>query len=592
MCGILALCGQTWELSAARQGVEIQAHRGPDAQGIWSDPQGRCHLGHDRLSIIDLSDAGRQPMSDASGRWWIVFNGEIYNYVELRRELQDQWEFRTQSDTEVLLAALVLWGPTGLDRLIGMFAFAVWDSVEATLFAARDRFGVKPLYQYSARAGELALSSEIKGLHAVGAPREPDEAAWATYLATGMYDHGPRTFWRSVQAVPAGSWLSWSADSGLKQGTWYDPARSALAKGIDSRDDREVAEELLELLEDSIRLRLRADVPIGICLSGGFDSSLLLSLVRRRLGPRCNLSTFTFITGDPSYDETPWVLPMLEGTEHPAHFCELRAEHVPGLAERVAWYQDEPFGGFPTLAMASVHESARRHGIVVLLDGNGLDEAWAGYDYYSRAEAVDASRGPVQGSRGGSTRSDCLRPEFAALSEEIALSRPFADPLSDLQLRDIRQAKIPRAMRFADRVSMMFSRELREPFLDHRIVELGLRQPRQRKIHDGQGKWLLRQLAHSILPRGVREAPKRAVQTPQREWLTGTLADWARDQINAAMRGPAQGWLDPTRTRLAIEEMLQPTRALENSFPLWQWISIGLILNSRSPGRPIPDSPL
>jgi asparagine synthase (glutamine-hydrolysing) len=228
-----------------------------------------------------------------------------------------------------------------------------------------------------------------------------------------------------------------------------------------------------------------------------------------------------------------------------------------------------------------VHARAREEGVTVLLDGNGLDEGWAGYEYYARAAEIDPSTGPVQGSRSAPTRPDCLIPEFAAQARAFILKSRFPDPLSNLQYRDVRHAKIPRAMRFADRVSMMYSRELREPFLDHRLLELGLRQPRERKIRGSQGKWLPRRLAEMLLPAGIPQTPKRPVQTPQREWLRAPLAGWATQCIEAALAGWAKEWLDANATRRAWQEY-QCGQA-DHSFPVWQWISLGLLTSKGSP---------
>jgi asparagine synthase (glutamine-hydrolysing) len=512
-------------------------------------------------------------MSTADGRFTIALNGEIYNYVELRDARGGRVAFRTSTDTEVLLSEIAVRGPACLDELIGMFAFAVWDERSQTLFAARDRFGVKPLYYHAAADGGVYFASEIRALHEAGVPRERDPAAWATYLASGMYDHTPRTFWKGIQRVPPGCWLGWTQATGVTIRRWYDLGLVVAETESDTRPETLVAEEALALLDHSVRLRFRADVPVGVCLSGGLDSALLLALVNRLRGPDARIKAFTFVTGDARYDERPWVEAMLARTGHESFFSELRPEDVPRLASRVQWYQDEPFGGLPTLGMATVHARAREEGVTVLLDGNGMDEAWAGYDYYRHAATVDLSTGPVQGARGATTRPDCLDQEFARQAVPFLPAR-VSDPLRALQHRDLCEAKIPRAMRFADRVSMMHSRELREPFLDHRLVELGLRQPADRKIRDGRSKWLIRRIVSDLVPDGVREAPKRPVQTPQREWLRGPLAPWAADLIEVALSAYGGTWLDRSAVRRVWLEYL--AGAGDNSFPVWQWLSLGL----------------
>lgn len=576
--------GRSWCRSQLEAMVAAQRHRGPDAEGVFVSPSGLAGLGHNRLSIIDLSEAGRQPMSDASGRYWIVFNGEVYNYLELRAELEGSYRFRTRTDTEVLLAAYLKWGRSCLDKLIGMFAFLVWDDREERLFGARDRFGVKPLHCCPRPEGGLWVASEIKALHEAGVPRHPNQRTWAAYLVYGMHDHSEATFWEGVERILPGGCFTWSPAGGFHQEPWYDPADRLLETGPDARSETAVAEELLALLEDSVKLRFRSDVPVGVCLSGGLDSSLLLGLIQRVQGPDSALKSFTFFCGDPAYDEVPWVEQLLARTRHAALFCRLRAEEVPSLATRVQRCQEEPFGGLPTLGMAKVHQRALQEGIVVLLDGNGLDEAWAGYEYYRHAGAVEASRAPVQGSKSPATRPECLRPEFAALASRLAVSKALTDPLLALQYRDIRFAKLPRALRFAERVSMMCSRELRSPFLDHRVMELGLRQPSAHKLRLDQGKYLPRQVAANLLPHQIRQAPKRPVQTPQREWLRGPLRPWAAACIETALAGPGSQWLRPEAVR--SEWARYCSEPAENSFYIWQWISMGLSLASARPQDP------
>ena len=577
MCGIAGGVGDGRTASGAvKLMVDSQRHRGPDGEGFYEDPARLAALGHNRLSIIDLSPAGRQPMASADSRYWIVFNGEIYNYRELRAELTD-YPFRTQTDTEVILAAYARWGDACLDRFLGMFAFALWDEREKRLFAARDRFGVKPLYFHARPDGTWFFASEIKALHASGVFAEPDPVTWASYLASGLSDHSDRTFWEGVRALPPGHALEWRKGR-ARIFCWYNlPDR--VAAGWDERSDDEVEDEYRALLEESVRLRFRADVRVGINLSGGLDSSTLLGLVQAVQGGESDVKAFTFVTGSPEYDELPWVEAMLRQTLHPLVICPLAPNEVPALAESVQWYEDEPFGGLPSLAYANLFERARQEGVIVLLDGQGMDEQWAGYDYY--CSASDGRTAPtVQGVSSSPSRAECLTTEFRALAEPLEATQPFPDRLRNLQYRDVRYTKIPRALRFNDRVSMRASTELREPFLDHRLVELAFRQPAERKIRDGSNKWLLRQLTRRLLPALVREAPKRPVQTPQREWLRGPLREWAEDQIEAAISERGGTWLEPQAVRAAWRDYVK--RGADNSFFLWQWISLGLTRRAES----------
>lgn len=566
MCGITGIFGTNYSPNALAAMIQSQHHRGPDATDLYSSPTGIAGIGHNRLSIIDLSEAGRQPMSNHDGRLRIVFNGEIYNYLELRAELGD-YPYRSQSDTEVLLAAYEKWGEACLDRLIGMFAFLLWDERSQTLFAARDRFGVKPLYYHQGVDGTLRVASEIKALHASGIAALPDETAWATYLTYGFYDHSERTFWQGVRSLPPGHSMTWRGGK-LRLNRWYDLAAIAEA-GEDTRPIKQVEEEYLSLLTESVRLRFRSDVPVGINLSGGLDSSTLLGLVHSVFGTDSNAQAFTFVCGDERYDELPWVQQMLDRTQHPLTVCRLAAEDVPALAESVQLAQDEPFGGLPTLAYARVFEEARKKGVIVLLDGQGMDEQWAGYDYYA---APNASL--VQGTKELPVRPDCLKQEFRELALNFEPPKPFNDRLRNLQFRDTRFTKIPRALRFNDRISMRSSTELREPFLDHRLFELALRQPVERKLNDGQSKWMLRKLARELLPVNVVEAPKRPLQTPQREWLRTELNSWVNECLGLAFDGLGKHWLDEEKVREAWRQFQQGQS--DNSFFVWQWISVGL----------------
>ncbi len=578
MCGIISLAGNPVSTKSLSGALDVLSHRGPDTHDVWKSPSGMCAMGHKRLSIIDLTEAGRQPMSDEAGRYHIALNGEIYNYIELRKELKANYKFKTSTDTEVLLAAYAKWGSSCLEKLIGMFAFVVWDEKSRTLFAGRDRFGVKPIYYTTLPGGELALVSEIKAAHTLGVAQEPDETTWAGYLAYGLYEHSERTFWKGIKPLMPGHALLWKGGK-LQIWKWYDLAEKVQDR-IDSRPEDKVIEEYSALLEESIRLRFRSDVPVGINLSGGLDSSILLGLVHSIQGKDSNVKAFTFATGDDRYDELPWVREMLVKTKHPHSVCLLSPEEVPDLAMEIQRYEDEPFGGMPTLAYSKVFKKARELGTIVLLDGQGLDEQWAGYDYYARAvngnvlSEDQQMTGPVQGSTDRSVRSECLMTGFRKKAEDFTTPAHFSDALRNLQYRDACLTKIPRALRFNDRISMMYSTELREPFLDHRLFELAFAQPADRKIRNGVHKWLLRRIAQKFLPSGITEAPKRPLQTPQREWLRGELREWADACIGTALNQYGGIWLD--RKAVLREWDNYVKGGSDNSFYVFQWINLGL----------------
>jgi len=576
MCGIAGIIGGQWPPEQLEAMVASQQHRGPDACGVHIDTDCAVGLGHNRLSILDLSSAGVQPMASHDGRYWIAFNGEIYNYLELKAEL-GAYPYRSATDTEVILAAYERWGVGCLDRFVGMFAFLIWDKHKRRLFAARDRFGVKPLVYHRRSDGSLVLASEVRALHAAGVPATPDATAWATYLTFGLSDYSGRTFWEGITSLEPGCALSWE-DGCTRTWQWYD-LHERVGDEFDTRSIEEVQEEYLGVLAESVRLRFRADVPVGINLSGGLDSSTLLGLVHQVQGPNSNVRAFTFVTGDERYDELPWVRQMLARTHHTSTVCRLNPRDVPALAESVQMHQDEPFGGLPTLAYARLFERARGEGVTVLLDGQGMDEQWAGYDYYLRAMSGETAP-LVQGTREKPVRPDCLTRELAQLSEPFEAPAPFPDALRNVQFRDARYTKIPRVLRFNDRVSMRSSIELREPFLDHRAFEIALRQPADRKISQGMGKCLLRRAAQRLLPDGLIEAPKRAVQTPQREWLGGALKEWASATIEGALSTYGGAWLDANAVR--TEWQLYCRGDSDNSFYVWQWISLGLLSSSQA----------
>lgn len=566
MCGIVGIIGNS-DAAALDRMLDAQKHRGPDATGRFIDPRFAA-LGHNRLSIIDLSECANQPFFDASGRYAMVFNGEIYNYIELRDELAGQYPFTTQSDTEVLIAAWTIWGKEMLHKLNGMFALAIWDNETKALFAARDRFGVKP-FHYAFHNGSFYFASEIKAIHAAGLAAGPDEKVWASYLAYGSYGNPDETFWKNVKQLPGGYWLGLK-DGEMKIAQWYDFVAET-AKQPQDLSYEDSKKHYIGLLKDSIALRFRADVPVGFNISGGLDSSVLLAMVNDFAGGHSNINAYTFYTGNPDYDELPWVEMMIAHTENPLRKVLLQSGEIPSLAEKISFHEDEPYGGIPTLAYAKLFAEARKDNVIVLLDGQGMDEQWAGYDYY-----VKSDDSTIQGVTGSPYKIEVLSPEFIQLAEKPNYPKPFGNDMQNKQYRDLFYTKIPRALRFNDRVSMASGTELREPFLDYRLVEFAFSRPADFKIRDGVAKWLLRDIASEYLSDALVFAPKRPLQTPQREWLATDLKPFVDICLAKIGKSPASAWFGREQLEKAWQEYQDGDQS--SSFHIWQWVSVAMCL--------------
>lgn len=574
MCGVFGMIGHSFSLNNEKKEKVIDAltHRGPDGSGSWSDSSGSVHFIHTRLSIVDRSEAGKQPFISQDQKVILVFNGEIYNFKEIKRELRD-YQFKSNSDTEVIVAAYKKWGIKCIDRFLGMFSFLLWDDEKKILFAVRDRFGVKPLYLYQIDDQHLLFSSEIKVIEHIGIKLRPDEATWATYLVSGRHDDTAFTFWEGLKSIEPGTYIEVSGNK-VCQIKWYDLEKRIIDMGSDTRDAAEVEDELDALLQDSIRLRLQAEVDVGCALSGGVDSRLLYLLASSQNMNFKELRSFTFYCNSPKYDELDAAKRIL-GNKKTSHFaCLLSPDKIPKLMSTVTGVQREPFGGLATLGMFLLHQVAREKGVVAILNGNGLDEAWAGYEYYQSATDVDYSSAPVQGSKSASTIPNALMKDFASLARPIPIKKQVLDPVTSLQVRDLCSFKIPRALRFLDRVSMMNSTEAREPFLDHRLIELGVRQPIHRKISATNGKIFIRNYAQRKFGETTfSDKQKQVIQTPQREWLRDELSSWADENFDRAMNGWGGHWF----SRREVEKRWKKYKSYgaDNSFFVWQWISLG-----------------
>jgi len=600
MCGIAGILGPSVSSLSLDHMTDSLTHRGPDGRGTWVDSLHEIGLGHRRLSIIDLSEAGKQPMSGANGRLQIVFNGEIYNYRELRAELRN-YPYRSHSDTEVILAAYERWGRQCVERFNGMFAFALWDDDRRELFCARDRLGVKPFF-YAHHNGQLLFGSEVKAILAAGYPAQPDRITWFHYLVYGAYENQDGSFFSGIESLPPGHIIV-AKPQGKTEilRYWSLPDRASEPLLL---SESEAAEELQTHLDNAVALRLRSDVPVALNLSGGLDSSSVAQSFFRQSDPDQGIHIFTACFDDPRYDEDEFANRVIEGVRCTRHIARLSPKEVPELAASAMYSQEAPFGGIGTLAYQRAHTEIQRNGLKVALEGQGGDELFAGYAYFEpiyvldlmeqgakgEAEsAVRAMRDPdtvmamAQRVRQGTTQvyqdgteylaPQCIDESFIVDETMPEYPEPYSSRLGNALFRDLTCTKLPRVLRMNDRLAMAYGVELRQPFLDYRLVEFAFRMPSYLKIAKGYGKYILRRAMADRLPRDIVWTRKRPVVTPQREWMVGPLRPWVEDIIKS--RSFAQrGLFNVDQVRRTFTGYLDGH--MNNAFPIWQWINAEL----------------
>lgn len=598
MCGIFCVFDPAGvDSSELLPGLYDLRHRGPDALNFEVKAGGRIFFGHARLKIIDVSDFANQPMSSACGRFTLIFNGEIYNYLELRTEIGDRWSWRTSSDTEVLLAAWAIWGPACLNKLVGMFAFAIYDKSQDKLTLVRDRFGIKPLYQICV-GDAFFFASEIPPLLRFLSKVEADSSTILTYLQDGLYDHTIHTFFSGVKSVAPGTSLTVNLKAGtLFQQQWYD--LSDQIPDLSGASEAELLEQAEALILQAVRSHLVADVAVGLNVSGGVDSSMLVSATLNELG-----HAHLFTQDYDGYSELPWVNEIREGGT--LHVANLNLQKINSYLAQTVQSQAEPFGGISVCGYNALYELARKENVTVLLDGNGVDEAFLGYKRYhqiyvsssssslehkQRAHEFkifwgDSPRPVIEGASIDGTDGLCPEAISPALRRHKAYPKPsvskFGTPARQAAAFDLLYAKIPRGLRFNDRVSMAHSRELRVPFLDHRLVEFAFGVPEEFLFGRQGSKLLFRKLLAKRVPGSVAYASKRSVQTPQREWLGTGWRDLV-EQVLSSESFLSRGWVDPDQARLAYNAYLHGRQ--ENSFFIWQWINLELWAQTFFDGR-------
>jgi asparagine synthase (glutamine-hydrolysing) len=595
MCGIVGLLsrGTGEHNQAVVRARDLLAHRGPEGAGLWTTltahDAARVTLGHRRLCIIDVSERSSQPLllardgvvrpalsdSNLDAKLSLIFNGEIYNFVELRTELIARGhKFNTTGDAEVLLLSYAEWGESCLERLNGMFAFAIWDSERDLLFCARDRFGEKPFhYVLDAERGSFAFASEVKALIGMGvAEAELDERAVYRYFRFGEQAGVEQTIWRGVKRLLPSRAMRIRYEGGRLSSNswryWTLPDRSVVAS------DSESVAEFRQLFADSVRLRLRSDVPIGSSLSGGLDSSSVVGQVSV-LGAAAGQLAFTAKMDDASMDESRYAKLVAERAGIRVHTVTPDADAFIEEFDKLFYHQEEPFPSTSILASYLVQSLASDHGVTVLLDGQGADEYLAGYAHYPAAALVDFARNGQLRKWWRERHEVLLRaavdpvpPRAAAwhwwrsmkgAPEQATIDAPRDDSFLNSDLRksfrgdqsrvmeradgtlgsrmraDLLEGHLQELLRYADRNSMAFSLETRLPFLDHRLVELVMSRPIDLSYRNGESKWLLRQSMRGIVPDEILgRRDKIGFVTPWDSWTRGTRSNEFQQRLAVA----------------------------------------------------------
>ena len=605
-------------------------HRGPDGEGVWSDD--RVGLAHARLAIIDLSDAAAQPMSDADGLVHVVHNGEVYNFPELREELMGLGHrFKSQGDTEVIVNGYKQWGEAVVRRLRGMFAFALWDASARRLLLVRDRMGQKPLY-YAWRGGQLVFGSEIKALLAApGAARVPDLEAIHHYL-TYMYVPAPFTAFTGVRRLDPGHYMVVEDGGATRTERYWSLPDPGAAR---PRPAAELAEEVTARLDEAVRLRLIADVPLGAFLSGGIDSaSVVASMARASSGP---VKTFTIGFADQSFDERVYARMVAErfSTDHSEYVVEADAVAV---LPKLVWHYGEPFADASAVPTWYVSEMTRRH-VTVALNGDGGDEGFLGYPRYSGCRLgamTDALPAPVRSLMAALGRAlpfetsrrrilryarrflvdaaaqageryvgwvtlfsqnakdglygDAMREHLAAASEDLLL-RLLGNGAFDVGRAahaDIHSNLPDDLLVKVDVATMAHGLEGRSPFLDHELMDFAASIPAAQRMRGLRTKALLKSAMAARLPRALLRRPKRGFGVPLGQWLRHDLKELAHDTL-LSQRARTRGLFRPKAVERLLDEHMAGGRAHHDR--IWALLMLELwfvmwIDGARPPARP------
>ncbi len=608
MCGISGIYhhSQAVELSQLKKMTDVIAHRGPDGDGHWLSPDTRVGLGHRRLSIIDLSERGKQPMQYAQGRYTITFNGEIYNYVEIKEKLlQKGYQFNSDSDTEVLMALYAEKGENCLAELDGMFAFAIYDEIEKKLFCARDRFGEKPFFYYYEPSGIFAFASEMKALWAVNIPRKMKASRIHQFLKASYVSdptNAEDTFFENIYKLEAAHYLTIDTNHALKKCRYWHIPQENVGNNLISFEA--ACEQFYHLFSLSVKRRLRADVPVGSSLSGGLDSSAVVCCINE-LNKNLKIKQKTFSARFRNFvkDEGKFMQYVINATSVEPHFVYPEHDKMIKEWKQLMYHQEEPIGSASIYAQWCVMRLAKENGVIVLLDGQGADEMLAGYHPYYQTYWAELKRNnPALYQIEYQAFQDLNPPKVKTFIErypwgyvkerlkklvgidneqpENKLFYPLLNPDFDkFQLPILDENKhhtlnsylhfntfeygLEDLLRYADRSSMAHSREVRLPFLSHELVEFVFSLPASFKIQQGWTKYIQRKSFENLMPPEITwRKDKIGYEPPQQSWFA---------------KEPLKSMLQDYKNKMIAEKIIHPKYILQEA-DQWKIFMIGSFL--------------